>query len=417
LAPLQLLPALLALLASGSGPAAAPSAPATAPSAPAGLLCPKDGPHEAAPPPILILPPGGARLAVCADDSPGQDGTLAASEVSIVDFRDPAAPAVIWSGNADPGRYRVEVLGESAVRVRLEVMLPRAGGPYEWLPFSSLDVVCRGGSCRPETEECVLSLTPSTDRDDTARVRQAAETGLPDSNALVRLTDDILVQTLAGDERAGWLLDHFPSLFRIDKDGTENLAVARGLVKKAGEIGCPGVTPDTARGSAPAGPAGEVLFHPALRDRSPAAAAPGAPPTSGIGVFSWLVGGRWEGRGAWNTGATVHVEETYEWGPARRTVRFTSWNLQGEKRARLYDGLLFHDERRHQFMLWSIRGSGGIGEAAIPRADSLGYEIDDGGTRSVVTRAGKDAFTWSLRTQQDGAWKEVLATTYRHPPR
>jgi hypothetical protein len=407
----QILPMLLGLLGSGPGAAAAPPAPAP----PAGLLCPKDGPHEGAPPPILLLPPGGGRLAVCADDSPGQDATLVASEVSIVDFRDPAAPAVIWSGNADPGRYRVEALGESAVRVRLEVMLPRPGGPYEWLPFSSFDVACRGGACRTEAEECVLQLTASPDRDDTARVRQAAEAGLPDPQALVRLTDDILVQTLTGDERGGWLLDHFQTLFHLDKDGADNLTAARGLLKKAGDLGCPGVVPDPARGSAPAAPAGEVLFHPAPRDRSSAGAATtGAATVTGIDVFSWLVGGRWEGRGAWNTGAAVHVEESYTWGPARRTIRFTSWNLQGDHRARLYDGLLFHDERRHRFVLWSVRGPGGIAEAVLPRADSLGYEIEDGGTRSVITRAGKDAFTWSLRTQQDGSWKEVLVTTYRH---
>ncbi len=406
---LHLLPFILGFLDAGAGA----SAPATA--APAGLLCPKDGPHEGAAPPILILPPGGARLGVCADDSPGQDGSLAASEVSIVDFRDPAAPSVIWSGNADPNRFRVEVLGESAVRVRLEVLLPQPGGPYDWVSFSSVDVACRGGTCKPETPVCILALTQSPDRDDTARVRLGAETGLPDPQALERLTDDIAVQALAGDERAGWLLDHFQNLFKMGKEGAENLAAARALLKQARDLGCPGLVPDPARGSAPAAPAGDAIFHPVPRD--PAATRPAEPrgaPNAGIGVFSWLVGGRWEGRGAWSNGAPVHVEESYEWGPARRTVRFTSWNLAGDKRERLYDGLLFHDERRHLFMLWSIRATGGVAEAAVPRADSLGYEIEDTGTRSVITRAGKDGFTWSLRTLQDGAWKEAFITTYRH---
>jgi hypothetical protein len=411
---------VLGLLGGGPGTvapaAAAPAAtatPAPGTAAPAGLLCPKDGPHEGAPPPILILPPGGARLAVCADDSPGQDGSLAGSEVSIVDFRDPAAPAVIWTGNADPHRYRVEVLGESAVRVRLDVLLPQPGGPYAWVPFSSVDVACRGASCRPETPVCVLALTQSPDRDETARVRLGAETGLPDAQALDRLTDDIAVQALAGDERAGWLLDHFQTLFHFEKAGADNLAQARDLLKKARDLGCPGQVADAARGSASAAPAGDPIFHPVPRDRSGARPAdPGGDPAPGIGVFSWLVGGRWEGRGAWSGGAPVHVEESYEWGPARRTVRVTSWNLSGDKRARLYDGLLFHDERRHRFMLWSIRGTGGVAEAEVPRADSLGYEIEDAGTRSVITRAGKDGYTWSLRTRQDGAWKEALITTY-----
>jgi hypothetical protein len=320
---------------------------------------------------------------------------------------------VIWTGNADPNRYRVEVLGESAVRVRLEALLPQPGGPYAWVPFSSVDVVCRGGGCRPETPVCLLTLTQSPDRDDTARVRLGAETGIQDAQALERLTDDITVQALAGDERAGWLLDHFQVLFHLEKEGADNLAQARDLLKQARELGCPGLVADPARGSAPATPAGDAIFHPVPRGRSaPRPADAGGAPAAGIGVFSWLVGGRWEGRGAWTGGAQVHVEESYEWGPARRTVRFTSWNLSGDKRARLYDGLLFHDERRHRFMLWSIRGTGGVAEAEIPRADSLGYEIEDSGTHSVITRAGKDGYTWSLRTRQDGAWKEALITTY-----
>ena len=413
---LALISVLLGLLGSGPGtvvPAA--TAPAAAPgtAAPAGPLCPRDGPHEGAPPPILILPPGGARLGVCADDSPGQDGSVSGSEVSVVDFRDPAAPAVIWTGNADPNRYRAEVLGESAVRVRLDVLLPKPGGPYAWIPFSSVDVVCRGGSCRAETAVCALTLTPSADRDETARVRLGAETGIADPQALDRLTDDIAVQALAGDERAGWLLDHFQTLFHLEKEGAENLAQARELLKQARDLGCPGLVADPARGSAPATPATDVILHPAPRDRSaPRPADHGDGPGPGIGVFSWLVGGRWEGRGAWSGGAPVHVEERYEWGPARRTVRVTSWNLAGDRRARLYDGLLFRDDRRHRFVLWSIRGAGGVAEAEIPRADSLGYEIEDSGTRSVITRAGKDGYTWSLRTRQDGAWKEALITTY-----
>jgi hypothetical protein len=406
---------VLGLLGTGPGtdaPAAA-AAPAPGTAASAGPLCPKGGPHEGAPPPILILPPGGARLGVCADDSPGPDGSLGGSEISIVDFRDPAAPAVIWTGNADPNRYRVEVLGESAVRVRLDALLPQPGGPYAWIPFSSVDVACRGGSCRAETPVCVLALTRSADRDETARVRQGAETGIADAQALDRLTDDIAVQALAGDERAGWLLDHFQALFHLGKEGAENLAQARDLLKQARDLGCPGLVSDAARGSAPAAPAGDAILHPVPRDRTaPRSADNGSEPAPGIGVFSWLVGGRWEGRGAWSNGAPVHVEESYEWGPARRTVRVTSWNLSGDTRARLYDGLLFHDDRRHRFMLWSIRGTGGFAEAEIPRADFLGYEIEDAGTRSVITRAGKDGYTWSLRTRQDGAWKETLITTY-----
>ena len=419
---LPLLCVVLGLLGTGSGagapaataPAAA-AAPAPAAAAPAGPLCPKDGPHEGAPPPILILPPGGARLGVCVNDSPGQDGSVAGSEVSIVDFRDPAAPAVIWTGNADPNRYRVEVLGESAVRVRLDVLLPRPGGPYAWFPFSSVEVACRGGSCRAESPVCVLALTESADRDETARLRLGAETGITDPQALDRLTDDIAVQALAGDERAGWLLDHVQALFHLEKEGADNLAQARDLLKQARDLGCPGLVAEPARGSAPAAPVNDAILHPAPRDRTaPRPAGQGGEPAPGIGVFSWLVGGRWEGRGAWSGGAPVHVEESYEWGPARRTVRVTSWNLAGDKRARLYDGLLFHDDRRHRFVLWSIRGTGGVAEAVIPRADSLGYEIEDTGTRSVITRAGKDGYTWSLRTRQDGAWKEALITTYHH---
>ena len=403
---LPLLPILLGMLGAG------PGAPAPAPAP--GLLCPGNGPHQGSPPPILILPPGGGRLAVCADGSPGQDGSLAASEVSIVDFRDPAAPAIVWSGVADPNRFRVEVLGESAVRVVLEVLLPQPGGPYAWVPFSSTDVVCRGGDCRRETPICVLALTQDPDRDDTARVRQGAETGLPDAQAVDRLADDITVQALAGDERAGWLLDHFPALFKLSKDNADNLAAAHDLLKQSRDLGCPGMVADAGRGSAPPAPSTDAILHPVPRSSSaPRPPDPGGLPAPGIGVFSWLVGGRWEGRGAWSNGAGVRVEESYEWGPARRTVRFTSWNLAGDKRGRLYDGLLFHDERRHRLVLWIIRGTGGVAEAAVPRADSRGYEIEDAGTRSVITRAGQDGFTWSLRTQQDGAWKEALLTTYR----
>src|SRR5262249_44548984 len=126
------LPLVIALLALAPAAAAAPAP--DVPAAPAGPLCPKDGPREGTPPPILILTPGGARLGVCADASPGQDASLVADEVSILDFRDPLAPAPVWSGDAGTNHFRVESLGQTGVRVRLELLLPRPDGPYDWVP-------------------------------------------------------------------------------------------------------------------------------------------------------------------------------------------------------------------------------------------------------------------------------------------
>jgi hypothetical protein len=136
-----------------------------------------------------------------------------------------------------------------------------------------------------------------------------------------------------------------------------------------------------------------------------------------IGMLSWLVGGRWEGQGRWASGADVHVEETYDWGPSHRTIKITSWNIAGGARVKLYDGLLFHDTRRDRVMLWNVRPAAGLGESEVVKPGITGFEIDDAASRSVVSRAGADAFVWSLRALQQGAWKETLVVTYKRRTR
>jgi hypothetical protein len=415
--------ALAAALPAAAAPAVAPAATPAAARAvvpAAGPVCPADGPNAGSPPPVQIVLPGGGHLGACIDGATGQETAVVSTTASIFDFRDPAAPRPIWSDSADPNRYRVEVVAERGLRVTFETLLPRDRGQYAWAPFSTFDVGCDADVCRAAGARCLLDLPADEDRDVTAWVRQNAETGAKGSEAMQRLTDDLLTQALTGEERAGWLLDHLHDIFRYDQEGLDGLATARELVTKARGLGCPGFL---AEGGGPGG-ASSSTEPGATGIRPPPnpgkGSRPSPPPTltpQAIGMLSWLVGGRWEGQGHWTNGAQVRVENTYEWGPSHRTIHTTSWNIAGGARARLYDGLIFHDSKRDRVVLWNVRPAAGLGESEIVKAGNTGYEMADATSRSVVTRAGADGFTWSLRALQQGMWKETLVVTYKRRTR
>lgn len=125
-----------------------------------------------------------------------------------------------------------------------------------------------------------------------------------------------------------------------------------------------------------------------------------------------LVGGRWFGNGKWPDGSPLLVEQQYFWGPTRRVLHFETYDLSGNERSLLYEGLLFFDPKRSKVVQMNFKPTGGVDEIELSQFDADGYEAKGEKTWSLIRYRGPDQMTWELRISQNGVWKTILNATY-----
>ena len=140
---------------------------------------------------------------------------------------------------------------------------------------------------------------------------------------------------------------------------------------------------------------------------------PARPVPDPLAPFSFLVGGTWDGRGAWPDGSNFRVELRYTWGATHRLLHFTTYEWKESRREPLYEGVVFFDPARDAVFQWNVKPDGSIAESRVTRADSTGYAVLGAHTRSTIRRTGPNEMHWILEVPRDSAWQTILDAPHR----
>jgi hypothetical protein len=132
-----------------------------------------------------------------------------------------------------------------------------------------------------------------------------------------------------------------------------------------------------------------------------------------MGPVAFLAGGTWLGEGKLPDGSALRVEVRYFWGPTKRVLHFETYDLAGEQRKLIYEGILFFDAKRGKIVQYNFKPTGEIDESELTEASSKGYEVRGANTRSLVHYLSTNVFRWELRALRAGEWKVILDATYQ----
>ncbi|HEV8199798.1 MAG TPA: hypothetical protein VGS03_07250 [Candidatus Polarisedimenticolia bacterium] len=399
--------------------AAAPDAPVIAP-----FLCPESGPNGGHAP-LAMAKSAGHLLVLCADTESEEGTGLVASAVAIHEPESPTPKKPVFSTVSDSLHVRVQAVPDRGFELTWESLLPReGGGEYGWSPITRSNVACGPEGCAERDARCAVDVPESRRQDLFGRVRQLTRTGTLEPSVAQRLIDDLTVQALLGDDVAAWSVEHLDHILAIGQENRDGLAQARGLLDRARAAQCAGmVFPPDEPPPPPPDPAAQAaeLKEKIARSKgrtSPLpATAPDAPP-AGLDAIAWLVGGRWEGSGALPEGGTLHVEETYRWGPERHSIRFRARNAAASaKDASAVDGIVFFEAKPGKIVLWNLKPGGGFSESTVTRADRSGCEFVGADGRVRLSRVAGDQQKRVVDQLRGGAWTTVVTASYERRPR
>ncbi|HET6348958.1 MAG TPA: hypothetical protein VFH88_07740 [Candidatus Krumholzibacteria bacterium] len=125
-----------------------------------------------------------------------------------------------------------------------------------------------------------------------------------------------------------------------------------------------------------------------------------------------LEGGTWTGEGAWPDGSPLKVEVHYFWGPTKHVLHFDTYDLSGDTRQLIYEGIIFYDPSNAKLMEYNFKPSGDVDRFELINANQKGFEMLGNLTRSAVHYVGPDEFEWKLHVQKDGKWNQILDARY-----
>ena len=404
--------ALTLLVAARPGAAAEGTAPAP-------FQCPATGPNGGNAPQAMAKT-AGTVLLLCADlDAPDGRGQLTAS-AAVFDSAATGPPRPIWSATDPAGRFRIEAIPDGGFSVTTEALLARAGRPYEWSAITSFEVRCENGACGKQPSRCALALPASERRDLFGSVRQAAR-GTPEASVVQRLVDDLAVQALLGDDVAAWTLADLEELVHIGASQRDNLTYVRGFLDQARNADCevfrpwqePPPVPFDAQ--ALAARVKSNIEKLGSSDSSPPPERPSKPEdeaaaasTQTLDAVAWLVGGTWAGHGNLPDGRTVQAEESYRWGPARHSIRFTAKTSGAGLTGAKADGVIFFESGAGRVVLWNVRPQGGLSESLLVRADRTGCVFQGSDGRSTLTLRGPDRIARTVEQLQGSTWSPIV---------
>jgi hypothetical protein len=366
----------------------------------------------------------GHLLVLCADTESEEGAGLVASAVSIHEPDSATPDKPVFTTVSDALHVRVQAVPDRGFELTWESLLPREGaGEYGWSPITRSNVACGPEGCAEKEARCAVDLPASRRQDLLGRVRQLTRGGTIEPSVAQRLMDDLTVQALLGDDVAAWTVEQLDRILVIGQGSRDGLAQARGLLDRARAAGCPGlVFPPDEPPPPPPDPAATAadLKEKIARSkgRTSPLPTPDAPP-AGLDAVAWLVGGRWEGTGALpDGGGTLHVEETYRWGPERHSIRFRAQNAGASaKNSSAVDGIVFFEAKPGKIVLWNIKPGGGLSESAVTRADRSGCEFVGADGRVRLSRVAGDQQKRVVDQLRGGAWTTVVTASYERHPR
>ncbi|HET8945909.1 MAG TPA: hypothetical protein VFQ07_02905 [Candidatus Polarisedimenticolia bacterium] len=404
--------------AAGTSPPAASSAPVIAP-----FQCPDAGPNGGHAPQAMAKS-AGHLLVLCADTESEEGAGLVASALAVHEPESATPKKPLFSAVSDALHVRVRAVPDRGFEVTWESLLPRGEGEYGWSPITSSNVACGPDGCGERDARCALDLPAGRRQDLLGRVRQFTRGGTLEPSVAQRLVDDLTVQALLGDDVAAWTVEQLDRVLAIGQENRDGLAQARALLDRARAARCPAlVFPPEEPPPPPPDPAAqaadlkEKIARSKGRTAPPATSGP-APPPADLEVVAWLVGGRWEGRGMLPDGGTMHVEETYRWGPDRRSIRFRAQNSgAAAKNAGAVEGIVFFEAKPGAIVLWNVKPGGGLSESTITRADRSGCEFVGADGRVRLSLLSADHQNRVVDQLQGGAWTTVVTASYERHPR
>jgi len=367
----------------------------------------------------------GHLLVLCADTESEEGTGLVASGLAIHEPDSATPKKPLFSAVSDSLHVRVQAVPDRGFELTWESLLPReAGGEYVWSPVTRSRVACGPEGCTERDSRCAVDLPASRRQDLLGRVRQLTRGGTLEPSVAQRLMDDLTVQALLGDDVAAWTVEQFDRILVIGQQNRDGLAQARGLLDRARAAQCPAlVFPADEPPPPPPDPAAAAadLKDKIARSRGRTSplptTAPDAPP-AGLDAVAWLVGGKWVGTGALPDGGTLHVEETYRWGPERHSIRFRAQNAGvTAKNASAVDGIVFFETKPGQIVLWNLKPGGGLSESAVTHADRSGCEFVGADGRVRLSRVAGDQQKRVVDQVRGGAWTTVVTASYERHPR
>jgi hypothetical protein len=404
-------------LASGAVYPAAPASPAIQP-----FLCPEGGPNEGHAPQAMAKSESHL-LVLCADTESEEGRGLVGTAVAIHEPESAAPAKPVFSMVSDAIHLRVEPVPDRGFSLTWESLLPGDGGEYRWTPVTASSVACGPQGCGERDARCALDLSAGRRQDLLGRVRQLTRSGKLEPSVAQRLVDDLTVQALLGDDVAAWTVEQLDRILAIGTENKESLAQARLLLERARAAQCAAlVFPPDEPPPAPPDPAvlaaelKEKMAHAKGRSGGGAESSQAAPPGD-LDAVGWLVGGRWEGHGTMPDGGTLNVEETYRWGPARRSIRFRAQSSgAATKNAPAVEGIVFSETKAAKIVLWNVKPGGGLSESAVTKADRNTCEFVGAEGRVRLSRTVGDGQTRVVDQLRGGAWTPVVTASYVRRP-
>jgi hypothetical protein len=404
---------LTATLPGAAGAPAPTGAPVIKP-----FHCPDGGPNGGNAPQAMARS-AGHTLVLCADTESEEGRGIVGTAVSVhePDSATPAKPVFSRVDNA--GHLRVEGTTEKGFTLTYESLLPR-GSEYQWTSVYASDIACGADGCGERNSRCVLDLPSSEKHDLLGKVRQLSRSGVLETSVAQRLIDDLVVQALLGDDVAAWTVEHLDRILTVGPESRDPLAQGRVLLEQARVARCDTLVPPPDEPPPP--PPDPAARAAELKERierskkgsaAPPVSSAASPPPGDLDPVSWLVGGRWEGKGTMPDGGVLQVEEIYRWGPARRSIRFRAQNAGAQgKNGSAVEGILFFESKAGKIVLWNVKPGGGLTESLVTRADHGGVEFEGADGRVRLGRQAGDHQTRVVDRLQGGAWTTVVNATY-----
>ena len=144
-------------------------------------------------------------------------------------------------------------------------------------------------------------------------------------------------------------------------------------------------------------------------------------PATPIASLAWLAGGVWTAVVSPPGGGETRIETRYQWSDNGAYLRFTTHFVSGKGTLRNYDGNFFWNPDQAALAMWYTDAKGHITQGPVTvSGDTMAmtfrgtdFEGKDADLRATVTRRTNDEYAWLLEEKQPGAWKPLLALTYR----
>lgn len=138
-------------------------------------------------------------------------------------------------------------------------------------------------------------------------------------------------------------------------------------------------------------------------------------------TFENLIGGTWEGRGAWENGAPFSQHIMFEWGLSGKMIKVKTYgnvSREGNEFGLRNEGVRAWSEEASTVKFWEFDIFGGLTEGTVDTDGNdiyYHYSYDAGQGPTKLTDAwiyrDKDTYQYIIGIYQNGEWKQKFLST------